>query len=69
MKTHNAYLYHCLNCGNVIHSERRPQPPRCCGHEMILAAAETICDREESLAGQPAEAHCETAAPAADERR
>ena len=61
MKTHNAFLYHCLNCGNVVHSERQARPPRCCDHEMVLAAAETVCDREEAAPAEQAGVHRETA--------
>lgn len=68
MKTHNAFMYHCLNCGNVIHSERKPCPPRCCDYEMVLAAAETIYDHEEAVPEPTAENHWEIAAPGQDLR-
>lgn len=68
MKTHNAFLYHCLNCGNVIHSERQTRPPCCCDHEMVIAAAETIFDREDAALLEPAGVRCEMAAPAADRK-
>lgn len=64
MKTHNACLYHCLNCGNVVHSEHKVRPPQCCDHEMVMAAAETIYDRDETHPEEPARVHCEMANPA-----
>jgi len=64
MKTHNAFLYHCLNCGNVIHCEREASPPHCCDHEMVMAAAETIFEREEAAPEESGGVHCETAGPA-----
>ena len=39
MKTHNAFIYHCLYCGNVVHSEPNVRAPQCCGIEMVKAAA------------------------------
>ena len=68
MKTHNAFLYHCLNCGNVVHSERKVRAPKCCDHEMVMAAAETIYDREEAHPEEPARLHGEMADPVAKPR-
>lgn len=52
MKTHNAIIYHCVRCGNVVHRDLDNPWPRCCGHEMAKAAAETICDEsDESTSG------------------
>ena len=42
MKTHNAFIYHCLCCGNVVHAEPEQKAPCCCGHEMVKAAEETV---------------------------
>ena len=64
MKTHNACLYHCLNCGKVIHSERKARPPQCCDHEMVMAAAETIFESEEAIPEEPEDVHCEMVHPA-----
>lgn len=64
MKTHNAFMYHCLNCGNVVHSERKPRPPRCCDHEMVLAAAETIVEREEDIPVESEGVHYKMTDPA-----
>lgn len=63
MKTHNAILYHCLNCGNVIHRELQAHPPRCCDHEMVMAAAETIFDDKQAAPEEPAGVQPESAAP------
>ena len=68
MKTHNACMYHCLTCGNVVHCERKPRPPQCCHHEMVMAAAETIIDREETQTEETARVRGETAAPVAKPR-
>jgi DNA-directed RNA polymerase subunit RPC12/RpoP len=68
MKTHNAFLYHCLNCGNVIHSERQERPPRCCDHEMVMAAAETIYDGEDAMPEETGSVPCEMADPAVKPR-
>lgn len=63
MKTHNAVMYHCLNCGNVVHSEQKVRAPQCCDHEMVLAAAETIYDREDTVPKQQPGVHCVVAPP------
>ena len=68
MKTHNAFIYHCLCCGNIVHSEMKVRAPQCCGHEMVKAAAETIYNREEAHSEEPAGVHCEAAAPAVKPR-
>jgi hypothetical protein len=53
MKTHNAFIFHCRYCGNVVHSERKLRGPECCAREMVIAAAETIFDRE-AVSEEPA---------------
>ena len=42
MKTHNAIIYHCLNCGNVQHREMDEAVPICCDRTMARAAIETV---------------------------
>ena len=42
MKTHNRIIYHCLNCGNVVHADLENRPPDCCHFQMVRAAIETI---------------------------
>ena len=42
MKTHNLIIYHCIKCGHLMHTEPDAEPPRCCGKQMVNAAAETI---------------------------
>lgn len=61
MKTHNAIIYHCLSCGSVLHAEPNVEPPQCCGHAMVKAAAETICEAD--VPEQPGGSHCETKPP------
>ncbi|MGE5191482.1 MAG: hypothetical protein ACM3U2_03200 [Deltaproteobacteria bacterium] len=61
MTTRNVVIYHCLSCGSVVHAEPEAEPPQCCGHEMVKAAAETI--REGQEAEEAAPGHCETAPP------
>lgn len=61
MKTHNLNIYHCLSCGGVVHAEPDVEPPQCCGHQMVKAAAETVSDA--GVAEQPGGSHCETAPP------
>ena len=63
MKTYNAFIYHCLFCGNVVRNEMKVRAPLCCGKEMAKAAAETIYDREEAIPEEHAGVHCEMAAP------
>ena len=63
MKTHNAIIYHCLCCGNVVHSEPDLEQPVCCGTKMVKAAAETIHGDEADGAEQPAGTPCETVPP------
>ena len=46
MKTHNAIIYHCLNCGNIVHRDPGLEAPSCCGKTMVKAAAETVVDNE-----------------------
>jgi hypothetical protein len=46
METHNRILFHCLTCGNVVHSDVNVRPPECCGYAMVGAAAETIGDTD-----------------------
>ena len=46
MKTHNAIIYHCLGCGNVVHRDPELEAPSCCGKTMVKAAAETIIENE-----------------------
>lgn len=60
MKTHNALIYHCLNCGKVVHAEPSAPVPACCGHLMTRAAMETICEADEPEAG---DAESRTARP------
>jgi DNA-directed RNA polymerase subunit RPC12/RpoP len=59
MKTHNALIYHCLHCGNVVHNDMQARAPECCGHEMIAAAAETIFEREGAIPVESGSVHCE----------
>jgi len=66
MTIRNAIIYHCLSCGSVVHAEPETQPPRCCGHEMVNAAAETI--REEGEVDKSAATHCKTEPPAGKHR-
>jgi hypothetical protein len=61
MKTHNAIIYHCLCCGNVVHREPELEQPTCCGKKMVKAAAETVYDEE--AVSQPAWATPEAAPP------
>lgn len=61
MKTHNAIIYHCLTCGSVVHADPKAEPPQCCAHEMVKAAAETV--REGDAAREDVETHCEPAPP------
>jgi hypothetical protein len=44
MKTHNAVIYHCMSCGNVVHQEPDLATPRCCECFMTKAAWETVED-------------------------
>ena len=67
MKTHNAIIYHCLSCGSVVHAEPDAPQPRCCGHDMVKAAAETV--REENGDDQSGSTHCETAPPVIKDRK
>jgi len=46
MKTHNAIIYHCLSCGNIVHRDPGVEAPSCCGKTMVKAAAETVVDNE-----------------------
>ncbi len=62
MKTHNAIIYHCLCCGNVVHREPDSEQPTCCGKKMVKAAAETVPGDEEPVV-QPAWATPETTPP------
>lgn len=62
MKTHNGIIYHCLSCGSVVHADQQAQPPQCCGHQMVRAAAETI-NEEKEQAGEAATGHCESDPP------
>ena len=68
MKTHNAIIYHCLGCGNVVHSELNVRAPQCCGKQMVKAAAETIIDGKQSRSEEPAGARGEAAATAVKPR-
>lgn len=63
--THNALIYHCLRCGNVVHREPEAEAPWCCGGEMAKAAAETICEPECACEeAEPPQTHIRrTAAP------
>ncbi len=63
MKTHNAIIYHCLHCGNVVHREPDLDQPSCCGKKMVKAAAETIVGDEDEGAEHPVEAPVETVPP------
>jgi hypothetical protein len=47
MKTHNAVIFHCLICGNVVHQEPEAPTPRCCGKPMTRAAWETVKESDE----------------------
>ncbi len=38
MKTQDSVIYHCVRCGRVIHTEREPGPPQCCGQDMVETA-------------------------------
>jgi hypothetical protein len=55
MKAHNAIIYHCLCCGNVVHREPDLEQPNCCGQKMVNAAAETVPGDEDAVV-QPARA-------------
>lgn len=44
MKTHNLVIYHCLNCGAIMHCEPDEEVPQCCQKSMIKAAAETVAE-------------------------
>jgi len=68
MKTHNALIYHCLYCGNLVHSEPNVRAPQCCGKEMVKAAAETIFERDEAHSDEPAGTPRKLAAPAVKPR-
>jgi hypothetical protein len=52
MKTHNAIIYHCLGCGNVVHRDPGLEAPSCCGKTMVKAAAETIVENETKRADE-----------------
>jgi hypothetical protein len=62
MKTHNAFIFHCLHCGNVVHNELQVRAPRCCRKDMVKAAVETIFDREKAHSGDLAGVQSEMAA-------
>jgi hypothetical protein len=42
VKTHNAIIYHCVQCGRVVHAEHESGHPQCCGRAMGKSASETI---------------------------
>jgi len=46
MTTHTVTIYHCIDCGRVVHAESELEPPHCCGHPMVEACEETVCDEE-----------------------
>ena len=50
MKTHNAVIYHCLQCGSVEHCEPECATPRCCDRDMENAATETIFGDQDRVA-------------------
>lgn len=54
MKTHNAVIYHCLCCGNVVHCAREVEPPQCCGREMVPSAEETVGESQDERPKVPA---------------
>jgi hypothetical protein len=46
MTTHIVSIYHCIECGRVVHAESELEPPHCCGHPMVEACEEMVCDEE-----------------------
>ena len=41
MKTLDAFIYHCVSCGRIVHAKSGEAPPQCCGKVMANACKDT----------------------------